>query len=276
MLFRSQHFWIYDAREYPWIPRGSALQRNWLPEDLERIHASLGLDGSVAVQARQTLAESHWLLKLADAHTRVSAVVGWVDLQSDAVEEDLAALSRHPRFAGVRHVVQDEPDDDFMLRPAFMRGIGCLRQFRLKYDLLIYPRQLPAAIALVRRFPDQPFVLDHMAKPRIRDRAMSPWREQIRELASHPHVFCKVSGLVTEADHAGWRAGDLQAYFDVVLEAFGPRRLMFGSDWPVCLLASEYGRWLEVLTQWTSGFSPAESEGFWGANCGRFYGIPGF
>ncbi|HTI68460.1 MAG TPA: amidohydrolase family protein, partial [Candidatus Limnocylindria bacterium] len=174
-LDSHQHFWRYDAAQYPWIPPGSPLQRDWLPADLESIHATVGFGGSIAVQARQSLAESYWLLGLADACPRIHGVVGWVDLRSPDVADQLAPLAAHPRFVGVRHVVQDEPDERFMLGAAFQRGIAALAPFRLTYDLLIYPNQLPAAIELVTRFPDQAFVLDHLAKPYIRRHEIGPW-----------------------------------------------------------------------------------------------------
>ena len=200
-LDAHQHFWKYDSAQYPWIPPGSVLQRDWLPGDLETAQAAVEFEGSIAVQARQTIEESRWLLEMAEQSPRIYGVIGWVDLRNATVEFELADLVRHPKFVGVRHVVQDEPDDQFMLGPEFLRGIAALRDFGLIYDILIYPRQLPAAIELVRRFPEQPFVLDHLAKPAIKDGALHPWREQIRELASAPNVMCKVSGMVTEADH---------------------------------------------------------------------------
>lgn len=268
-----QHFWRYDAAQYPWIPAGSPLHRDWLPADLAKLQAPLGFDGSVAVQARQGIEESDWLLGLADADPRVKAVIGWVDLRSPDVAKDLERLARHPRFAGVRHVVQDEPDDDFMIRPDFLRGISLLRQFGLTYDILIYPRQLPAALRLVAQFPEQPFVLDHIAKPGIKDGAMSPWREQIRELARSENVLCKVSGMVTEADHRAWKASDFRPYLDVVFEAFGPSRLMWGSDWPVCLFAAGYEQCLELVSDYAGTLSAADRAGLFGGNCARFYGI---
>ena len=270
-LDSHQHFWRYDASQYPWIPAGSALQRDWLPADLAAIHRSLGFDGSIAVQARQSLAESHWLLGLADADPRVKGVVGWVDLRSDDVEEELAQLAAHPKFVGVRHVAQDEPDDRFLVGAAFQAGIRRLRPFGLTYDLLVYPRQLPAAIELVAAHPEQPFVLDHIAKPHIRDGVLQPWAEQIRELARHGNVLCKVSGMVTEADHRTWKGGDFRPYLDVVFEAFGPSRLMFGSDWPVCLLAGSYEQVEGLARDHLRHLSPEESAAFWGGNCERFY-----
>ncbi|MEK0450282.1 MAG: hypothetical protein RL088_2550 [Verrucomicrobiota bacterium] len=268
-----QHFWRYDTAQYPWIPAGSPLHRDWLPADLAQLQAPLGFDGSVAVQARQGIEESDWLLGLADADPRVKAVVGWVDLRSPDVAKDLERLARHPRFAGVRHVVQDEPDDDFMIRPDFLRGISLLRQLGLTYDILIYPRQLPAALRLVAQFPEQPFVLDHIAKPGIKDGAMSPWREQIRELARSENVLCKVSGMVTEADHRAWKAVDFRPYLDVIFEAFGPSRLMWGSDWPVCLFAAGYEQCLEFVSDYAGTLSAADRAALFGGNCARFYGI---
>ena len=268
-----QHFWRYSSAEYPWIPAGTPLERDWLPSDLESLQRPLGFDGSVAVQARQCVAESDWLLGLADAAPRILGVVGWVDLRSAQVERDLERLARHPRFVGVRHVVQDEPDDAFLLRSDFLRGIALLKDFSLTYDLLIYPRQLPAAVRLVERFPSQPFVLDHLAKPFIKGGTLEPWASHIRELAAFPNVLCKVSGMVTEADHQHWQAADFAPFLDLVIEAFGPGRLMFGSDWPVCRLAATYEQVEGLVRDRVRGWSPAEQAAFWGGNCARFYGL---
>lgn len=268
-----QHFWNYSAAAYPWIPPGSPLQRDWLPEDLLALQTPLGLDGSIAVQARQSLEESRWLLELADRQPSIKGVVGWVDLREREVDAQLARLAAHPKFRGVRHVVQDEPDDRFMLREDFLRGIGRLREFGLTYDILIFPKQLPAAIELVRRFPEQPFVLDHIAKPFIKAGALEPWAAQIRELAQSPNVWCKVSGLVTEADWAAWKAADFKPYLDVVFGAFGVERLMFGSDWPVCLLAGSYGRVFRLAADYAAQFSAADQAGFAGSNAAKFYGL---
>ncbi len=272
-LDSHQHFWNYSATEYPWIPTGSALQRNWLPEDLDALQAPLALDGSIAVQARQSLEESRWLLELAAKNPRIRGVVGWVDLRSEKVAESLAEFSKNPKFVGVRHVVQDEPDDRFMLRPEFLRGIAQLRAFKLTYDILIYPKQLPAAIELVRQFPDQPFVLDHIAKPFIKDGQISPWREQIRELASFPNLCCKVSGMVTEADHRQWSPDDFLPFLDVVFGAFGPDRLMFGSDWPVCLLAAGYEQVFSLVRDYALRAAPdaAAQEAIFGGTAAKFY-----
>jgi L-fuconolactonase len=266
-----QHFWRYNAEQYPWIPPGSPLHRDWLPTDLAPLLAAANLEGCIAVQARQTLGETRWLLELAEHHAIIKGVVGWVDLRSPQVEHDLATLVPHPKFRGVRHVVQDEPDPDFMLGTDFLRGLGKLKNFHLTYDLLIYPRQLPAAIQLVHRFPDQPFVLDHFAKPSIKDRTLEPWQTQIRELAKAPNVLCKVSGMVTEADHAAWQPADFTPYLEVIFEAFGEDRLMYGSDWPVCLLAGSYAQTFALVEAFTRSLSPSAREKFFGGTAARFY-----
>lgn len=197
-LDAHQHFWKYSPDQYPWIPKGSALHRDWLPEDLEALQKPLGMEGAIAVQARQSLEESRWLLELAKKHPRIAGVVGWVDLRSEHVGEQLAVLSANPKFVGVRHVVQDEPDDRFLLGKEFVRGLEQLHGFGLRYDLLVFPKQLAAAIELVERMPLQPFVLDHCAKPLIAAGVKEPWAAQIAKLASFPNVYCKVSGVVTE------------------------------------------------------------------------------
>lgn len=270
-----QHFWQYDPAQYPWIPAGSPLQRDWLPADLAPLLTAAGLHASIAVQARQTLEESRWLLALADASPIIAGVVGWVDLRSAQVGAQLAELALHPKFRGVRHVVQDEPDVNFMLGADFQRGLSQLASFGLTYDLLIFPAQLPAAIQLVRRFPEQPFVLDHLAKPPIRTGALSPWREHIRELAQAPNVHCKVSGLITEAHHTAWQPAHFTPYLDIVAEAFGPERLMYGSDWPVCLLAGNYERTHRLAADYFAARFPAHLPAIFGANAARFYRIPG-
>lgn len=266
-----QHFWRYTPAEYPWMKPEWPIRRDFLPADLASEMLKVGIEGCVAVQAQQTVAEARWLLSLADAHPIIRGVVGWVDLQSERVEEQLAELARHPRFVGVRHVVQDEPDDNFMLRPAFQRGIGKLRQFNLAYDLLVFPKQLPAAIQLVANFPEQRFVLDHIAKPPIAAGALSPWREQLRELAKAPNVWCKVSGMVTEAKWVGWNAEDFRPYLDIVFAAFGVERLMFGTDWPVCTLAGSYEQVHGLAADYTRSLTAEARAKFFGGNATAFY-----
>ncbi len=269
-----QHFWNYDPAHYPWITdRLARIRKSFLPSDLEPLLDRHQLDGSVAVQAQQTVAEARWLLELADRHPRVLGVVGWVDLQSDRVDQQLAELSAHPKFVGVRHVVQDEPDDQFLLRPEFLRGVSKLASYELTYDILIYPHQLPATLEFVQRFPDLPMVLDHIAKPRIREQVLEPWKQQIQTLAKFPNVSCKVSGMVTEASWDQWKPADFRAYLDVIFSAFGEDRVMYGSDWPVCLLADEYERVFELVDNFTANFSSAARHKFFGANAADFYGI---
>ena len=270
-LDSHQHFWNYDAKQYPWIPKGSPLQRDWLPFDLEPLLREVDVDGSIAVQARQTIEESHWLLTLADHFPFIKGVVGWVDLRSDRLEEQLTALAPHPRFVGVRHVLQDEVDERFMLAPSFRRGLGKLAQFKLTYDILIHPRQLAAAIELVRIFPGQRFVLDHLAKPLIKTGTLSPWREQIRELAATSNVFCKLSGMITEADQRAWKPDDFRPFLEVVFEAFGTERLMFGSDWPACLLAGSYAQVFKLVNGYLGQLPTSSRQAVMGENAERFY-----
>lgn len=266
-----QHFWRYTAADYPWMKSEWPIRRDFLPPDLAREMSKVGIEGCVAVQAQQTVAEARWLLSLADEHSFIKGVVGWVDLQSERVEEQLAELARHPCFVGVRHVVQDEPEDNFMLRPAFQRGIGELRQFNLAYDLLVFPKQLPPAIQLVANFPEQRFVLDHIAKPPIAVGTLSPWREQIRELAQAPNVWCKVSGMVTEAKWDAWRVEDLRPYLDIVFAAFGVERLMFGTDWPVCTLAGSYEQAHALVNDYTQSLTAEARAKLFGRNATEFY-----
>lgn len=273
-LDAHQHFWRYDPAEYGWISDAMpGLRRDFLPPDLKPLLAASGFDGCIAVQARQSLVESQFLLDLAREYDFVRGVVGWVDLCAANVEEQLARFSREAKFVGVRHVVQDEPDDRFLLRDDFQRGIRALAKFDLAYDVLIFPRQLPAAIEFVRAFPRQRFVLDHIAKPPIADGLLEPWATQIRELARSENLCCKLSGMVTEAKWTQWRAEDFHPYLDVVLEAFGPQRLMIGSDWPVCTLAAEHGSAMRIVMEYVSRLSQSEQDAIQGENCARFYRI---
>ncbi len=269
-----QHFWRYSPVEHTWMSdEMAALKRDFLPKALESLLASTGFRGSVGVQARQSLEETRWLLELADRHEFIRAVVGWVDLRGEDLPQQLKTFAQHPTLVGVRHVIQDEPDDEFMLRPEFRRGISRLREFDLTYDLLLFPKHLPAAVRLVEEFPDQPFVLDHIAKPKIGERLLSPWRDDIEALAALPNVYCKLSGMVTEAKWKQWRPEDFHAYLDVIFEAFGADRLMIGSDWPVCMLSGDYSSTMQIVIDYLRRF-PAEAQAsVLGGNCARFYGI---
>jgi L-fuconolactonase len=268
-----QHFWLYDPEQYGWMQPEWPIRRNYLPTDLAPELQACQLDACVAVQARQSLAESRWLLELADQHSLIAGVVGWVDLRSPEVEQQLDEFAAHPKFVGVRHVVQDEPDDWFLLGIEFQRGIAQLAARRLTYDLLLYPRQLPAAIALVERFPEQRFVLDHIAKPEIRQQRYSPWREDIRRLAAHPHVFCKLSGMITEASWNEWKPADFERYLADVVEAFGPDRLMFGSDWPVALLAGTYRQAYDLVANYVARLGAVAVDQIMGRTACSFYGL---
>jgi L-fucono-1,5-lactonase len=272
-----QHFWHYDPVHHTWMTDAmGALKRDYLPDELAPQLRAAGFDGTVAVQARQTIEETEFLLALADRHPDiVKGVVGWVDLCSPGVRAQLERFARHPRLVGVRHVVHDEPDDRFMLRPDFRRGVAELAAFDLAYDLLLFPRHLPVASSLVDEFPEQRFVLDHIAKPAIRDGLLSPWREDLRRLSDRPHVFCKLSGMVTEAKWTGWRPEDFRPYLDVVLDAFGPGRVMIGSDWPVCTLAGDYRATMRVVTDYALGLPEDARDALLGGNCARFYRLEG-
>lgn len=268
-----QHFWRYTPREYGWIGASmAALQRDFLPSDLQPLLAENGIDACIAVQARQVDIETSWLLELAAEHAWIAGVVGWVDLCSADAGQRIELAARDPRLVGLRHVVQDEPDG-FLLREDFRRGLGKLARHGLVYDILISARQLPDAIELARRCPAQPFVLDHLGKPAVSRRQREPWSAQLRALAAQPNVACKLSGLVTEADWNAWRPADLAPFLDTALEVFGVERVMFGSDWPVCTLAASFGRWREHFEGWSSTLTLAERETVFGGTAQRIYGL---
>lgn len=269
-----QHFWKYNNRDYVWMSAGmDKLRKDHLPTDLLPLIDAAGISATVAVQARQCLEESTWLLQLADKYPFIRGVVGWVDLSSDRVVEQLEQLAQHPKFRGVRHVVHDEPDDQFMLRETFLDGLSRLKRFGLTYDLLLFPRHLPIACGVIKRFPDQPFVLDHIAKPPVRAGGMEPWRRDLKRLAAFPNVFCKLSGLVTEATWDSWKAQDFEPYLDVVLNSFGPHRLMIGSDWPVCTLAADYASVIRMESGYISKLSADEQRAILEDNPVGFYSL---
>lgn len=266
-----QHFWIYDQREYDWIDEGMAsIRRDFLPVDLKLQIEKNGFQGTVVVQTRQTLEETRWLLSLAEESPFILGVVGWVDLGSRRLRADLKSFERQPKFVGIRHIVQSEPDD-FLLRPDFLRGISMLEEFDLAYDILIYSRHLPVAAEFVSRFPRQRFVLDHLAKPPIKSGAVDSWAHGMRELASLPNVYAKVSGLVTEADWQTWKPEDIRPYLDLAFECFGPSRLMIGSDWPVCTLAASYERAMNLVKDYLDKYGSAEREAVLGGNAANFW-----
>jgi L-fuconolactonase len=269
-----QHFWRYQAERDAWISdQMSVLKRDFLPSNLIPELEANGMDGCVAVQADQSEQETLFLLDLADRHSTIKGVVGWVDLRSQDLPARLRSFSKYEKLRGFRHIVQAEPDDRFMLGAEFLRGIECLSDFNFTYDILIYPKQLPAALGLVERFPKQRFVVDHMAKPSIKSGDNKNWSDQIRAIAANPNAYCKVSGLITEADWKTWRAEDFKPYLDVVFDAFGCDRLMFGSDWPVCLLAGTYRQVKELIGDYVKSRFPEQQQKIFGDNAARFYGL---
>jgi len=269
-----QHFWRYDRARDTWITDAmSTLKRDFLPEEFTTVCDANGIDASIAVQADQSEAETMFLLKLAEDNPRIAGVVGWVDFLSPWLAERLHEFSSYEKLCGFRHVAQAEPDDHFLAREDFVKGIAHLRQFGFTYDILIYPRQLPAASDLVARLPWQRFVIDHLAKPEIKAKSLSPWATHIRRIAKSPNVYCKLSGLVTEADWQHWKPEDFKPYLDVVFEAFGTERLMFGSDWPVCLLAADYAQVKQTIEAYVADYLTEDREKIFGGNAIEFYKV---
>ncbi len=269
-----QHFWKYNPQEFGWInERMNSLKRDHLPSGFYAVLTKAGFDGSIAVQARQNLKETRWLLKLAEDNEFIKGVVGWVNLCSENVEEQLESFVSNKKLVGVRHVLHDEPDDDFMLGKGFCSGIKSLAKYDLAYDLLIFPGHLINTIALVKQFPEQRFVLDHIAKPLIKDGIIEPWRKEIKLLARFPNVSCKISGMITEAHWQQWEPSHFKPYLDTVLEAFGSNRLMIGSDWPVCTLAGNYSEVINLVENYISSFSEVEKKAIMGDNAARFYNL---
>lgn len=268
------HFWRFNAKEYCWITDAmGVLRRDFLPEHLSAEIRAAGVDGVVSVQARQNASETPWLLELAGQNDFIRGVVGWVPLVNRNVAEELAALAANGKLKAIRHVLQSEPDDEYMLRADFNAGIDALRQFGLAYDILIFERHLAATLKFVDRHPDQVFVVDHVAKPRIRDGLVEPWKGLMCELARRENVYCKLSGMVTEADWKAWTPQQLRPYAETVLEAFGARRVMFGSDWPVCLVATSYRQWIQTVEGFIAGLSPSEQDRIWSGTAIEAYGL---
>ena len=263
-----QHFWKYDPVTHGWIDDSMAkIRRDFTPTDLQPILETNGIDGCIAVQADQTESETEYLLDCAKEHHFIKGVVGWVDLMATNVEARLAYFAQHESLKGIRHIVQSEPND-FMLRPEFQSGIAKLSQFGLTYDILIYPQRLDAAIALVQKYPDQQFVLDHIAKPSISKGMDKAWKSKIKALGELENLYCKVSGMVTETEEFRWNVDDFKVFLDVVTQAFGVDRLMYGSDWPVCLVAASYKEVLSIIKNY---FADEELANIMGLNACKFY-----
>lgn len=266
------HFWNYSVEEYGWIDDSmSAIARSFTPSDLKAEIDAVGIDGVVSVQARQTVEETEWLLQLAEANNFIKGVVGWVPLAEENVGDTLASFTGRKKLKAVRHVVQDEPDNRFIMGDDFNRGVAQLADLGLVYDILIFERQLPASIEFVDRHPNQSFVLDHIAKPKIADAEIEPWKDNFFELAKRENVVCKLSGMVTEDDWKNWSLASLRPYLDAALEAFGPDRLMFGSDWPPCLLACGYADWYQLIRDWAAPLSDTEKANLLGNVAIRAY-----
>jgi len=267
------HFWKYNLDEYEWIDDSmKVIRKDFLPADLQKIMKVNKMEGAVSVQASQTLLETKRLLKYAEENEFIKGVVGWVDLCGKDVEDQLRKFISYEKFVGVRHIVQGEPDIRFLLRPYFMRGIDLLKKYNLTYDILIYPKHLPVAMEFASQFPDQSFVLDHMAKPFIKTSTLEPWRSEIEKLARLPNVYCKVSGMVTEANWSGWQKKDFQPYLEIVYKSFGEDRIMFGSDWPVCLVAASYDQVVDIVTSYFKAkLSDQAMNKLMGLNCINFY-----
>lgn len=267
-----QHFWRFNEEEFGWMnQKMEGIKQDHLPNDLVPELSSIGFDGSVVVQARQSIEETEWLLQLANENPAIKAVVGWVNLTSTDVERQLQKYAGHPKFAGVRHVLHDEPDINFMLHPDFIRGISMLASYNLVYDLLVFPEHLPNSITLVKQFPNQVFVLDHIAKPLISKQILSPWKEYIEALAKLPNIYCKVSGMVTEADWENWKTEDFTPYLDTVFNAFGSKRIMIGSDWPVCKVAGSYSQVMNIVINYIDKLPATEKEMILGGTAEKVY-----
>ncbi|MFD0763524.1 amidohydrolase family protein [Mucilaginibacter lutimaris] len=269
-----QHFWKYHPVKDAWITDDlKVIQRDLLPNDVEPILPEYNISGCVAVQADQSEAENDFLLGLAEKHNFIKGIVGWVDFNARDIEERLAYYSDIKLIKGFRHILQAEPDEQYMLNKQFMHGISLLNKYNCTYDLLIKQNHLPYAKTFVKAFPQQRFVVDHLAKPNIKAGDIKGWDKNIQAIASHPNVSCKISGMVTEADWTGWKAEDFIPYLDVVFNAFGPKRVMFGSDWPVCNLAGGYAGVIKSVESYINSLAQNEQELFWGKNAVAFYGL---
>jgi len=267
-----QHFWPLGRFDYPWMNSSlGVLYRDYLPDQLEPILARNGVVKTVLVQASNSVEESRWLLKLTDEHAFIGGVVGWVDLISDDVNRQLDELVSHPKFKGVRHLVESEPADDWLVQPQVLRGLKRLSAYGVSYDLLVHTRHLMHIQKVVDACPDLKLVVDHMAKPPIAKGTIETWRQELREVAANENIHCKLSGLVTEANRTSWTTGDLRPYVDCALELFGSSRLLFGSDHPVCLLAASYERVLESFGELLTELSADEQERIFARNAAEFY-----
>lgn len=269
-----QHFWKYDPVRDSWIDESmKVIQKDFFPEDLEPILKDNGIDGCVVVQSDQSEKENHFQITNADNHDFIKGIVGWVNLSAPNIQERLEYFSQFKKLRGFRHVLQGEPQRDFMLRPDFLNGISLLNKYNFTYDILVFPDQLKFVKQFVAKFPEHRFVIDHIAKPYIKDSILNDWQEDMSAIAEHKNVFCKISGMVTEAKWDNWLKTDFDPYMDVVVNAFGTDRVMFGSDWPVCLVAAKYNEVLDIVKDYFSGYSDTEREKVFGGNAIKFYSL---
>ena len=269
-----QHFWKYDPLRDNWITdEMSVIRKDFLPQHFQLILKENGFDGCVLVQVDQSEKETKFLLGLAGKNDFIKGVAGWIDLQSENIEERLAYYKPFRKLKGFRHILQGEKDRATMLKPEFIRGIGALKQFNYTYDILIFPDQLLYTIQFVESFPEQKFVIDHLAKPYIKDKKIAGWKEDIERVARSKNVYCKISGMVTEASWQSWKEEDFIPYMDVVVNAFGTDRIMFGSDWPVCLVAARYDEVVNIVKDYFSSFTQNEQDNLFGQNTIKFYNL---
>jgi len=269
-----QHFWKYEPKKHSWIDnKMKVIRKDFMPSDLLNVYTKNNIDGCVAVQADQTLEETNFLLDLASKNDFIKGVVGWADLRAENIDDVLKHYSQHEKLKGFRHVVQGEEDHNFLLRVDFLRGISALKEYNFTYDILVFPHQLGSVLEFVKRFPNQKFVIDHIAKPYIKNGFYDGWATLMTEIAKHKNVFCKVSGMITEADYNTWTQAQLQPYLELVFEAFGTDRMMFGSDWPVCLVAGNYQQVKKIVTNFISKFSEVEQQAIMGKNAIKFYNL---
>ncbi len=269
-----QHFWKYEPEEHAWIDDSmSVIRRDFLPSDLREVYQENEIDGCVAVQATQSMAETDFLLDLANDNEFIKAVVGWVDLRSENLDSVLEKYQRQKKLKGFRHIVQAETDDNFLLGLDFLKGISHLEKYGYVYDILILPHQLSATLEFVKRFPNQKFVIDHIAKPHIKEGLFDDWAVVMSEIAKHENVYCKLSGMITEADYTTWKPEQIHPYMNLILNSFGPGRAMYGSDWPVCLVAGNYGQVKKLVTDFIAELSSTERAGIMGQNAIEFYNL---
>lgn len=271
MIDAHHHFWTYDPVNYGWIDENmSAIRKSFLPVDFRSTLEQNGIEGTVLVQVNQTEEENEVFLNYAEQNTFIKGVVGWIDLKAPNLKERLLYYQNKPLLKGFRHIVQGEPDN-FLLDPGFIHGVRQLQGFNYTYDILIYERQLRAALHFIRQLPDNKLIIDHIAKPNIKKQSLTRWANYMKEISKHENVFVKVSGMVTEADFHSWKKEDFYIYLDHLVEYFGPNRLIYGSDWPVCLVAAQYEEQLDILTTYFSGFSQEDKKKIFRENAIDFY-----